>query len=300
MTASTGRPIGPLQMRVRTPHLTAALKKTRNLPLGRTHLPGASDDAHDMPGIGQVRPRQHLRGTRAVVATRISPKRHRELGNMCECETNAERPERPYMGISGEQRTAERRHRLVDAGIRIASTRGCADVGVRTVCVEADLSHRYFYESFKCKNELLLAAYEQLQATLIETVVHAMGNLAEHCFTRLIRSVEAFLRFFEHNRHARWILLFESAIPGALNKDPTWRLLSAYEAMLTDELRRGANGNQPSNQAAQAMACGLLGATVQLTVRCLVRSPSESIDHTLAALRFIYGAAIHTWSRPGG
>lgn len=214
--------------------------------------------------------------------------------------TNTERPERPYMGVSGEKRTAERRHRLVDAGIRIASTRGCVGVGVRTVCVEADLSHRYFYESFKCKNELLLAAYDQLQATLIETIVLAMGNPAEHCFTRLIRSVEAFLHFFEHHKHARWILLFESAIPGALSRDPTWRLLSAYEAMLTDELRRGANGNQPSNQAAQAMACGLLGATVQLTVRCLICRPGESIDHTLAALRFIYGAAIHTWSRPCG
>ena len=226
-------------------------------------------------------------------------KRHGELGNMDKRGTNAERPERPYMGVFREQRMAERRHRLVDAGIRIAGTRGCADIGVRTVCVEADLSHRYFYESFKCKDELLLAAYEQLQATLVATVVREMGNQSEHRFTRLDRSVEAFLHFFEHNRHARWILLFEGSMPRALSKDPNWRLLSEYEAMLTDELRRGPKGNQPNTQAAQTMACGLLGATIQLTVRCLVRRSSESIDHTLAALRFIYGAAIHAWSRQG-
>ncbi|RZI83741.1 MAG: TetR/AcrR family transcriptional regulator [Rubrivivax sp.] len=207
---------------------------------------------------------------------------------------DAECTDRPYMGLSEEKRIAERRHRLVDAGIRIAGARGCAEIGVRSVCAEADLSHRYFYESFKCKHELLFTAYEQLQEDLIATVIPAMGHQSEDCVTRLNRSIEAFLQFFEHNTHARWILLFDRAIPSALSKSPHWRLLSEYEALLTDELSRGAVGSESSNREARAVACGLLGATVQLTVRWLARRPDEPIDKTLAALRFIYGAAIQS------
>lgn len=239
--------------------------------------------------------KSHISGDCSDTAVLI--RHHRKLGNMDKRETDEERSERPYMGVSGEQRMAERRHRLVDAGIRIAGTRGCTELGVRTVCVEADLSHRYFYESFNCKDELLLAAYEQLQADLIASVVRAMGNLSENSFTRLNRSIEAFLHFFEHNPHARWILLFDSAISRALSKDPNWRLLSEYEAILAAELGRGPVGSPASHHADQAMACGLLGATVQLAVRWLVRRPEEPIDETLNALQFMYRAAIHARSQ---
>lgn len=220
-----------------------------------------------------------------------------ELGNMDQRGMDAERPERLHLGRSEEQRIAWRRHRLVDAGIRIAGTRGYAQLGVRQVCAEADLSHRYFYESFGCTDELLLAAYEQLQANLIATAMLAMGSLTEHCSTRLNRSVGAFLNFFEHNTHARWIPFFDSALLRALSKDPNWRLLSAYEAMLADELRRGGVG---SDQAAQATASGLLGATIQLTVRWLATRPCEPIDETLAALQFIHGAAIQSLQDSNG
>ncbi len=208
---------------------------------------------------------------------------------------SAQSPERRYMGLSGEQRSRERRHRLLAAGIRIAGQRGGAEMGVRDVCIEADLGPRYFYESFKCKDELVLAVYEQLQANLIATVTSAMGDASERCLTRLNRSIEAFLQFFEQNTHARWILFFDSVVPSAPTKDPNWRLLSEYEAVLVDELKRGAVGRL-GDRAAQAMACGLLGATIQLTVHWLAVKQGEPIDETLAVLRFIYAAAIRSLS----
>lgn len=207
----------------------------------------------------------------------------------------AQRPERRYMGRSGEQRSTERRHRLLDAGIRVAGKRGCTEIGVRDVCIEADLGPRYFYESFKCKDELVLAVYEQLQANLIATATSAMGDPSEQCLTRLNRSIEAFLHFFKQNTHVRWILFFDSVVPRVPNKDSSWRLLSGYEAVLVDELKRGAMGRL-DDRAAQTMACGLLGATIQLTVHWIVLKQCEPIDQTLAVLRFIYAAAVQSLS----
>jgi AcrR family transcriptional regulator len=163
------------------------------------------------------------------------------------------------------------------------------------VCIEADLGPRYFYESFNCKDELVLAVYEQLQANLIATVTFAMGDASEQCLTRLNRSIEGFLQFFKQNTHVRWILLFDSVVPSASSKDSNWRLLLEYEAVLVDELKRGALGRL-GDRAAQAMACGLLGATIQLTVHWLFLQQGEPVDETLAVLRFIYAAAIQSLS----
>lgn len=195
------------------------------------------------------------------------------------------------MGQHAVQRIAERRRLLVDAAVRIIAVRGCAHLSVRNVCLEAVLSHRYFYESFKSKNELILAAYDQLQRDLISHTIDAMGHLSEHHFIRLSRSGKAFLEFFQHNEHARWIL-FESKLPQIFGDDQGLVLLSDYQDLLADELMYSTGRFNSDEQACRATACGLLGATIQLTTRWLVGRPHEPIDATLSALHFIYGAVI--------
>lgn len=200
-------------------------------------------------------------------------------------------PERLYIGRHAAQRMAERRHLLVDAAIRVIAARGCTNLSVRNVCFEAGLSHRYFYESFKCKNELIIAAYGQLQRDLISHTIDAMGHLSEHHFIRLSRSWKAFLDFFQHNEHARWIL-FESNLPKIFHDDEGLVLLSDYQDLLADELMHSTGRFDSDERTSRATACGLLGATIQLTTRWLVCRPNEPIDETLAALHFIYAAVI--------
>ena len=52
---------------------------------------------------------------------------------------------RTFKGQSQEERKAERRRRLIEAGINAFGERGYHAVTVRELCAEAQLTERYFY-----------------------------------------------------------------------------------------------------------------------------------------------------------
>jgi AcrR family transcriptional regulator len=81
---------------------------------------------------------------------------------------------RVYGGVSAEQRQAERRQRLIAAGLELFGTRGIAAVGIVDVCAEAGLTKRYFYESFGSIDELAGAVFEQVTDRLVEQVAPAI------------------------------------------------------------------------------------------------------------------------------
>ena len=69
---------------------------------------------------------------------------------------------RDYDGKTAAERVAERRARLVDAGIELFGEHGYAGTSIRAVLRQAGLRDRYFGESFTDLDALLAAAYEQL------------------------------------------------------------------------------------------------------------------------------------------
>ena len=75
-------------------------------------------------------------------------------------------PGRAYGGLSPEDRVAARRARLVQAGAALFGTQGLRATTVRSVCTEAGLTDRYFYESFASLEALLAAVYVDMMAGL--------------------------------------------------------------------------------------------------------------------------------------
>jgi AcrR family transcriptional regulator len=74
---------------------------------------------------------------------------------------------RPYRGINPDDRRAERRARLLDAGLSIlGSGAGSGAVTVRGVCRQSGVSARYFYESFSDRDDFVGAVYDWVIADL--------------------------------------------------------------------------------------------------------------------------------------
>jgi AcrR family transcriptional regulator len=78
---------------------------------------------------------------------------------------------RPWRGISAGDRRAERRQRLLDAGLELFGTRGVAATGIGDICEQAGLTKRYFYESFATIDELAEAVFEQITDRISERVI---------------------------------------------------------------------------------------------------------------------------------
>src|SRR3954468_9591668 len=118
-----------------------------------------------------------------------------------------------YRGVSAADRVAERRVRLLAAGLTV-----WADPGIRTtmtaVCAEAGLSERYFYESFTGLEALLEAVMDAIAAE-IETTSRAAAEAAgDDPVARVRASVRAFMELLMDDPRKGRVAIVESvAVP---------------------------------------------------------------------------------------
>ncbi|GAB7066752.1 TetR/AcrR family transcriptional regulator [Mycobacterium hodleri] len=83
---------------------------------------------------------------------------------------------RPYRGVQARDRVAERRRRLLDAGLELlGGSDSPPDLTVRAVCAEAGITARYFYESFTDKDALVAAVFDRVVADIAATTQAAVA-----------------------------------------------------------------------------------------------------------------------------
>lgn len=83
---------------------------------------------------------------------------------------------RPYRGVQAGDRVAERRRRLLDAGLELlGGSDSPPDLTVRAVCAEAGITARYFYESFTDKDALVAAVFDRVVADIAATTQAAVA-----------------------------------------------------------------------------------------------------------------------------
>ncbi len=74
---------------------------------------------------------------------------------------------RPYRGVDAADRLAERRARLLEAGLDIlGSDSDLTELTVRGICRQAGVTARYFYESFTDKDDLVASVYDWVIADI--------------------------------------------------------------------------------------------------------------------------------------
>lgn len=83
---------------------------------------------------------------------------------------------RRYRGITPVQRRAERRERLLAAGLELFGTVGYAHTSVRAVSAAASLNSRYFYESFSSREDLLYSVYQGIVTDIFAKASVAVGE----------------------------------------------------------------------------------------------------------------------------
>ncbi len=91
------------------------------------------------------------------------------------CEDGLMTTGRLYGGRAGEERQADRRAQLVEAGLDLlGAAEGEPTLSVRGVCKRAGLASRYFYESFTDRDELTEAVYDHVVQRIAESTMAAV------------------------------------------------------------------------------------------------------------------------------
>lgn len=93
---------------------------------------------------------------------------------MTKSVTSDDKKGRIYGGENLEERRTRRRQQFLDAGLQVFGTLGYRAATVRILCKQAELTDRYFYESFDTTEDLLMGVYLQQCEALEKCVIAAL------------------------------------------------------------------------------------------------------------------------------
>ncbi|MBI5104629.1 MAG: TetR/AcrR family transcriptional regulator [Solirubrobacterales bacterium] len=123
-------------------------------------------------------------------------------------------PTRSYGGVAAADRVAARRARLLEAGLERFGTDGFAATGVKDVCRAAGLTDRYFYESFRDREALLVAVFDEVTDDLFARVAAAVAAAGPDPEPQLRAAVGTFLRALADDRRRSRVVFAEAASAG--------------------------------------------------------------------------------------
>jgi AcrR family transcriptional regulator len=147
-------------------------------------------------------------------------------------------PGRRYAGKTAEERRAERRERLLDAGLELFGTRGYAATTIETLCAAARLHPRYFYEEFDTREALLGAVYDRHIGAVTTAVGAAVEDAPLEPLARLKIGLAAFLDAIMADEKGARVNYFEIVGVSPELERKRRDVLRAYAEMIAQQIRK--------------------------------------------------------------
>lgn len=163
---------------------------------------------------------------------------------------------RIWGGTTLATRRQARREKLLEVGLDLLGTPS-ATLSVRAACRSAQLTERYFYESFPDRDALVLAVYEQL-ADEVRTVVDQATSESKDPTEVARRSIEALVALMVDDQRKGRVLLVAPLTEGVL-AEPSQALLPALSQLIRSKLPRSTPPEQRT-----LISVGLLGSMMAL------------------------------------
>lgn len=190
---------------------------------------------------------------------------------------------RNYAGLSSAERRSARHEALIAAGLRVFGSVGFHAATVKSVCREAGLTERYFYESFANSEALFAAVYRHCVTRLENDLTRVMAEAVDSTEAATRASLQI---FFEHisDPHVARVLLIEIFGISA-DIDRTYRSTTLHFASLVEALlaRVYALDRLPAHCDRRILAMGLVGSTIHIAMYWALnhyQDPLETVVET--------------------
>jgi AcrR family transcriptional regulator len=154
---------------------------------------------------------------------------------------------RPYRGVSAEERRATRRRALIEAALDVLGADGLEAMTMTAVCARAGLTERYFYESFRDRDELLGAVFDSCLLEMDEAMFAALDAAPADLLERCRAAAGAMIAVLTDDpRKAR---VHTEAIGSAALAERRAAAVSAHAALLAAQMRELRGLDRPEHQA---------------------------------------------------
>lgn len=161
-----------------------------------------------------------------------------------------------WRGQTLRDRSLDRREQMLDVGEELLGTGGAAAVTTRAVMRQANLSPRYFYETFDTREDLLIAVYDRVETRLFERMREVSAAAGLRAAIREIFEICA--RYFEEDPGRARILLREPLADDTLRAHSADRA-PAFLRLLIPILGAEAGAVVPAGDEDLALGAAALG-----------------------------------------
>jgi len=115
---------------------------------------------------------------------------------------------RRYRGLDPEERRADRRRRLIDAGVELYGTVGYQATTITALCREAGITTQHFYDEFGSQEKLLAAVFDETATRAAVQVADALDGASLDLESQSRAGLGAFLHsMLDDPRGARILCL---------------------------------------------------------------------------------------------
>jgi AcrR family transcriptional regulator len=200
---------------------------------------------------------------------------------------------RAYGGISPEQRKAERRAKLLQAGLQLFTGAGFAATKISELCTEAGVSTRNFYEEFASKEDLLRDLHDLINATAFTQVRTALTELeTDDVTTRITTLLDVFVRSVTADPRAARLNYVEAVGVNAEIEQQHVRWVNTWAEFIESEALRAAATGVAPRRSYRLTAIALVGAITGLLREWQAHRPPLAVDEIAAEIRELMLAAI--------
>lgn len=190
-------------------------------------------------------------------------------------------PGRVFRGQSQEERVAQRRRQLLDAGLTLFGTRGFHAVSVRDVCAEAKLTERYFYESFQNRNALFAAVYAEGVEHIRAEVNAAMAKAQPSAELVARAGLKAYFTTLRQEPLLARVLLIDVLTIGEEASGHSLNAMTSFVEMVSATIIDIYPDLRRHKLDPEWIGNGLVGATVFMAIRWALSDFSVPIDHVV-------------------
>lgn len=201
--------------------------------------------------------------------------------------------ERRHRGLLPQERRADRRRRLMEAGLELFSTLGYHGTTIERVCAQAGVTARHFYEEFPSREALLVALYDEGAERAMNAVVEALATTTGGPRRRTRTSIAAFVHaLLDDPRLGRVLTVEVVGVSPALERRRRL-VMRSFARVVEIEVNRVAAEGHIAKRDYRLAALALVGATNELVIDWILSDKRPPIDDLVDEIAWIYLAVTH-------
>ncbi len=194
---------------------------------------------------------------------------------------------RRYGGVDSEERQRQRKAKLVESALVVFGQQGFHQTTVRDVCKQAQLTSRYFYESFDGMKALFHEVYASVNRELMQRTIVALASCQPEPDLLAEAALRTFLNYIKEDPLRARVALVDALSIDREVTDLADKASQDFAFLIAGFMHQLFPRLEEAGLDFRMLALGLVGANTRLAThwvneRC--KTPMETVLHNLLSL----------------